>query len=480
MNKALRRVSVFAALMVLALLVNVTVNYAWRSAGLLSDPGNRRVVDAQFDAPRGSILVGTTAVAETVPVEGGRFSVQRNYSDGPLYAPVTGHYSYIYGRTGLEQTYNDELSGTGDSQLFRRILGELSGTPAQGATIQTTLDPNAQQAASNALGGRTGAVIAMDYTTGAILTWASTPGYDPNELSSTDLESTQAAWDRLNSDEGRPLEDRATQEIYPPGSTFKLIVASAALEDGMGADSTVESPTTLPLDNSTTTLPNSTNCGGDTTTIDHALQVSCNTAFANLGMSLGQDKVRAQAEKFGFNASFGGDVNSATSVFPSDLDNAQLAMSSIGQYTVQATPLQMAEVAQAVANKGTMMAPYLIDQVVDADLQTRSTTEPAQLGKPVTPEIANQVTAMMRAVVSQPYGSGSSMAIPNIAVAAKTGTAETGNGARANAWAVGFAPADDPQIAFAVVVEGDETEPTPHGGTVAGPIARALLEAGLQ
>lgn len=471
MNKALRRVSVFAALMVLALLVNVTVNYAWRSAGLLSDPGNRRVVDAQFDAPRGSILVGTTAVAETVPVEGGRFSVQRNYSDGPLYAPVTGHYSYIYGRTGLEQTYNDELSGTGDSQLFRRILGELSGTPAQGATIQTTLDPNAQQAASNALGGRTGAVIAMDYTTGAILTWASTPGYDPNELSSTDLESTQAAWDRLNSDEGRPLEDRATQEIYPPGSTFKLIVASAALEDGMSADSTVESPTTLPLDNSTTTLPNSTNCGGDTTTIDHALQVSCNTAFANLGMSLGQDKVRAQAEKFGFNASFGGDVNSATSVFPSDLDNAQLAMSSIGQYDVSATPLQMASVAATLANGGQVMQPYAVSQVRDANLNVISETGPTTVRRAVSEQTASSMQQMMIHVVQS--GTATSTQIGGQTIGGKTGTAENMPGASAYSWFAGFD--QETHVALAVFLADPNQSGTATGNATVA--ARTVFEA---
>lgn len=471
MNTALRRVSVFAALMILALLANVTFNYGVRSSGLLTDPGNRRVVDAQFDAPRGSILVGTTAIAETVPVEGGRFSVERVYSNGPLYAPVTGYYSYIYGRTGLEQRYNDELSGSGDSQLFRRILSELGGSQPQGDTIQTTIDANAQQAASDALGGRTGAVIAMDYTTGAILAWASTPGYDPNQLSSTDLESTQAAWNQLNADGNQPLKDRSTQEIYPPGSTFKLVVASAALEDGMSADSTVASPTTLPLDNSTTTLPNSTNCGGDTTTIDHALQVSCNTAFANLGMGLGQDKVREQAERFGFNAAFGGDVDSATSVFPSDLDNAQLAMSSIGQYDVSATPLQMASVAATLANGGQVMQPYVVSQVRDANLNVISETRPTTVRRAVSEETADSMQQMMIHVVES--GTATATQIGGRTIGGKTGTAENMAGASAYSWFAGFD--QETNVALAVFLADPEQSGTATGNATVA--ARAVFEA---
>ncbi|WP_316669808.1 penicillin-binding protein 2 [uncultured Propionibacterium sp.] len=471
MNKALRRVSVFAALMVFALLANVTFNYGWRSAGLLSDPANRRVTDAQFDAPRGSILVGTTAVAETVPVEGGRFSVQRTYSNGALYAPVTGYYSYIYGRTGLEKNYNDQLSGSDDSQLFRRILSELSGQQAQGATIQTTIDADAQQAASDALGGRTGAVLAMDYTTGAILAWASTPGYDPNQLSSVDLASTQTAWDQLNADESQPLKDRATQEIYPPGSTFKLVVASAALENGMSADTTVESPTTLPLDNSTTTLPNSTNCGGTTSTIDHALQVSCNTAFANLGMSLGQDKVREQAEKFGFNSSFGGDTDSATSVFPSDLDNAQLAMSSIGQYNVSATPLQMASTAAALANGGSLMQPYVVSQVRDANLNVISETSPTTIRQAVSAGTATSMQQMMIHVVQS--GTATATQISGQTIGGKTGTAENMPGASAYSWFAGFD--QETHAALAVFLADPNQSGTATGNATVA--AHAVFEA---
>ena len=184
--------------------------------------------------------------------------------------------------------------------------------------------------------------------------------------------------------------------------------------------------------------------------------------------------------RFGFGRESQIPLSVTPSVFPSDADAAQLAMSSIGQYTVQTTPLQMAQIAQTVANQGQMMTPYLIDSIVDADNQVVRTTSPTDGGRPISAETASKLRTMMEAVVSQPYGTGNTMALPNVAVAAKTGTAETGEGNRANAWAIGFAPADNPQIAFAVLVEGDDTNPTPHGGDVAGPVARAVLEAGLK
>lgn len=436
MNKALRRVGIVSAIMFFALLVNITFNYAFRSPSLLNDPSNRRVIDSQFDAPRGSILVGNTAIAESVGVDDSRFSVQRQYSNGELYAPITGYYSYMYGRTGLENTYNAQMSGEDDSQFFQRILDDLSGQQTQGATIQTTINADAQQAAWNALGGRTGGAVALDYTTGAVLAWASSPSYDPNSLSSTDLDSTQTAWDQLNSDSSQPMQDRATEQIYPPGSTFKMIVASAALENGMTADTVVDSPTTLPLPNSTWELPNEANCGGSTSTIDYAFTVSCNTAFANIGMSLGADTVREQAEKFGFGSSFGGDINSATSTFPDQLDEAQLAMSSIGQYDVAATPLQMAVVAGALANGGVVMDPYVVSEVRDANLNVLSSHSPTQRSTAVSESTASSMQTMMQHVVQS--GTGRAAQISGQTIGGKTGTAENVDGAADYSWFAGF------------------------------------------
>ena len=436
MNKSLRGVSLVAALMFLALMVNSTLNYALRSDGLNNDPANRRVANSQFNSARGSILVSNTPVAQSVAASGGQFSMQRTYTNGALYAPITGYYSYIYGRSGLEQSYNPELSGEDDSQFFSRMIAEASGQTPQGATVQTTLDPDAQQAAWDALGGRTGAVVAYDYTTGAILSWVTSPSYDPAELANSDLAASQAAWESLNAAASNPMSDRATQQIYPPGSTFKLVVAAAALENGKTADSTVASPVTLPLPNTSTVLPNAVNCGGTTSTIDHALTVSCNTAFANLGMELGDDAIREQADKFGFESPFTGDFTSATSTFPSDPDAAQLAMSSIGQFDVSATPLQMAVVAGTLANDGELMQPYVVSEVRDSNLNVLSSHDPESRGNAVSAQTAASMQDMMVHVVQS--GTATATAISGQTIGGKTGTAENLPGAAAYSWFAGF------------------------------------------
>ncbi|SER90356.1 peptidoglycan glycosyltransferase [Propionibacterium cyclohexanicum] len=473
MNNAIRRVSILAAVMFFALLANVTFNYAVRSPGLLNDPANRRVTDSQFNSPRGPILVGNTAVAQSVPVQGTRFSLERRYPEGQLYAPVTGYFSYIYGRSGLERTFNQELSGSDDSQFLSRLLNGLSGKQTEGATVQTTINAKAQQAAWAALGGRTGAAIAIDYTTGAVLAWVSTPSYDPSQLSSTDLNATQQAWKALTTDPAQPMLDRATQEIYPPGSTFKLITAAAALENGMTPDTMVDSPVTLPLPDSDKSLPNAVNCGGTRITMDHALTVSCNTAFANIGMGLGADKLRAMAEKFGFDSSLGGELNPARSTFPSNLTQASLAMSSIGQYDVAASPLQMASVAGAIANNGALMEPFVVSQIRDQNLSVLESHSPTVHATPIDQKTASSLQEMMVHVVQS--GTGTATQIAGDTIGGKTGTAENLPGATAYSWFTGF----DKQSHVAVSVF--LADPNQRGdGTVSGnatPAARTIFEA---
>lgn len=242
------------------------------------------------------------------------------------------------------------------------------------------------------------------------------------------------------------------------------------------------SPVSATLPNTATNVSNieSSTCGDGNPTLTEAFARSCNTTFVLASEQLTNQQLTDVTNRFGFGRESRIPLNVTPSVFPSDTDAAQLAMSAIGQYTVQTTPLQMAQVAQTVANGGQMMAPYLIQSIVNADNQIVRTTSPTDAGRPISSDTASQLSTMMQAVVSSPYGTGTTMALPNVAVAAKTGTAETGKGDRANAWAIGFAPADKPQIAFAVLVEGDDADPTPHGGDVAGPIARAVLEAGLK
>ena len=464
MNNQIRRIFIVVLIMFALLGAGMTNTQFVAAPALNADERNQRTILHSAEIDRGPIIVNGSAVASSTKQDDSR-RFERSYSQGPLYASVTGYFSSVISQsTGLESAAEEVLDGQSQSLFAQRLRNLFTGAGRQG-------------------GGR-GAVVALNAKTGAVLALYSSPSYDPNSLAVFDSQSVNDAYGALLADPNRPLVNRAIGgDRYAPGSTFKILTAVALLENGIATpDTRMDSPVSTTLPGSSTQVENieSSQCGDGKPTLTEAFARSCNTTFVLASKSLTNQQLSDVAKRFGFGTEQAIPLPVTPSVFPSDTDAAQLAMSSIGQYTVQTTPLQMAEVAQAIANKGTMMAPYLIDQVVDADLQTRSTTEPAQLGKPVTPEIANQVTAMMRAVVSQPYGSGSSMAIPNVAVAAKTGTAETGNGARANAWAVGFAPADDPQIAFAVVVEGDEAEPTPHGGTVAGPIARALLEAGLQ
>lgn len=473
MNNAIRRVSIVAALMFFALLANVTINYGFRSQGLLDDPNNRRVTDSQFNSPRGSILVGNTAVAQSVGVQGARFSLERRYPEGQLYAPVTGYFSYIYGRSGLERTRNQELSGNDDSQFLTRLINGLSGKQTEGATVQTTINAKAQQAAWSALGGRTGAAVAIDYTTGAVLAWVSSPSYDPSQLSSTDLTASQQAWTTLNNDSTQPMLDRATQEIYPPGSTFKLVTAAAALENGMTADTLVDSPVTLPLPDSDKSLPNAVNCGGTRITMDHALTVSCNTAFANIGMSVGSDKLRAMAEKFGFDSSLGGDVNPAKSTFPASLTQASLAMSSIGQYDVSASPLQMAVVAGAIANNGALMEPYVVSQVRDQNLSVLESHSPTVHSNPVSQSTATSLQQMMVHVVES--GTGTAAQISGDTVGGKTGTAENLPGASDYSWFTGFDKQSHVAVSVFLANPNEKGDGTATGN--ATPAARTIFEA---
>ena len=231
---------------------------------------------------------------------------------------MTGFYSYDHGRTGLENTYNTQLAGTDDSLFVRRLIDLATDRTPEGASVQTTIVPRMQKAAAEALGNQKGAVVALDPKTGAVLAMVTSPTYDPNQIASHDIEAAGKAWTRLAKDHNRPLANRAAREIYPPGSTFKLVTAAAALEDGMTPDTEVALADRLKLPGTETYLPNSTNCGGTKITISNALRVSCNTAFANLGLEVGEDKLREQAQKFGFDQRHLADLGGVASQFPDD------------------------------------------------------------------------------------------------------------------------------------------------------------------
>lgn len=473
MNRPIRWVGVVAAIMVMALLINISYAVVFRYPGYDNDPRNRRVRDAEFARARGAILVGNAAIAQSVP-QSGVFAYKRSYSQAELYAAVTGYYAYDYGSAGIELNYSKPLAGTDDSQALSRVMDLLSGKKPQGASVQTTINAKAQQAAYEGLDGRKGAVVALDYETGAVLAYVSLPSYDPNGLSSTNLGTAREAWQKLNADPGKPLSNRASKEIYPPGSTFKLVTAAAALEEGISPDTQLDTPSVMTLPQTSTNLGNETNCGNGKQTLQRALELSCNTTFAKLGLSLGADKLRTQANKFGFGQNFDTDVPLAVSRFPGELNAPQTALSSIGQFEVAASPLQMAMVAAGIANNGAVMEPYLVSQVRGANLQVLSAHRPTKLSQAMSAGNAAKLRQMMVGVVTD--GTGGNAQINGVVVGGKTGTAQSDPTRNPYAWFVAYA--DDPKVAIAVFIEdADIPRNDIAGGKLAAPIAKSVIEA---
>jgi len=475
-NKPIRRIAVLTMALFVALLLNASQIVVFQQDSLNANPQNRRVRDEQFGGHRGSIVAGKTtlAVSDATP-QGSQFAYQRSYPQGDLYAPVTGYFSYDRGSTGLESAYSAELAGTSNSLFVRRLVDTVTGRSPQGATVETTLDPKAQQAAAQALGHQQGAVVAMDAETGAVLAMVSSPSYDPTTLSGTDIKSAGEAYGTLLQDPDSPLTNRAAGEIYPPGSTFKLVTAAAALENGMQPSTLVDTPAKLTLPGTKTQLPNETQCGDGQQTLDRALQLSCNTAFANVAIKLGDNALRQQAEKFGWNFQLG-DVGGVAARFPANPDPAQTGLSGIGQYDVASNPLHMAMVSAAIANDGKLMTPYVVQTVRAADLTALSTTKPKELSQAMSAANAQQLQGMMVNVVNS--GTGTSAQINGVRVGGKTGTAQTTADKPPYAWFTAFAEKNNRKIAVAVFVESANVPRSEVGGNVvAAPIAKSVIQA---
>jgi peptidoglycan glycosyltransferase len=480
-NKPIRRVAITCLLLFAILLVNDNVVQFADAKTLRDKPGNTRLLFQQYDRKRGDIVTSTgVTIASSIPTTDA-LKYLRTYPNGPLFAPITGYYSIVYGASQIESAENSILAGS-DDRLFgvQQLSNLITGRTPEGGSVVLTIDPVLQQVAYAALAGRKGAVVALDPSTGAILALVSSPSYDPNTLSSHDQATITAYWKKLLADTANPGLDRALNQTYPPGSTFKLITAAAALSTGSYTPTTViPAPATLPLPQSTSVLHNfqGESCGGQATLIQ-ALTISCNTAFGGLGLALGQDALRNQADAFGFDSPYSVPMKSATSVFPVDLSDANTIQSAIGQFDVRATPLQMAMVAAAIANGGVEMKPYLVDQLVGPDLRIVDQTKPTQLRRAVSPQVAAELTQMMESVVQ--HGTGTSAQIPGVAVAGKTGTAQNATGAAPHAWFVAFAPAVQPKIAIAVLVENGGGNSDATGGAIAAPIAKAVIQAELK
>ena len=486
MNKPIRAISIFCLLLFLALMINASYLQYYRAGALEQDPRNRRILAESFSGDRGAILVGREPVAESVPSDD-QYEFQRRYPQPLKYAHTTGWFSY-FSQTGIEQSQNDVLSGD-DSLLFvTRLVDLLSNSTPKGGSVQLTLDPAAQDAAYAGLqalpGEAEGAVVALEPTSGRILAMASSPSYDPNQLASHDFGAVADTARRLGQEDSEPLLNRAIQTTLPPGSTFKIVTAAAALESGKypSADSLVPGGPTyqLPLTSGPSGVVDNGGraCGTDRIPMIQAMEQSCNTSFAPLADELGADAMQAQAEAFGWNSEYLEDLPlQAESAYPEDMDAAQTALAGFGQSSVTATPLQMAMVAAGVANGGVVMRPYVVDEVRSPELDVLDKTDPSVLSRAVSASTAEELKEMMVSTVDN--GTASPAAIPGIDVGGKTGTAESGQAdVPPYAWFVSFASADDPQVAVAVMIErADIPRGEIAGGTVGGPIAKAVMEA---
>ncbi|NRQ49058.1 peptidoglycan D,D-transpeptidase FtsI family protein [Aeromicrobium stalagmiti] len=487
MNKPIRNLAIASLVMFMALLLNINYVQFVEADSLNAKNGNKRVINEEFSRDRGAILVDGKPVAESVKSKD-EYKFQRKYPEGGLYAPLTGYFSYIYGRGGLENSQNRVLSGSDDRLFVNRVVDLVSNKQPKGGSVEMTIDPLAQKTAADgleALGkGTKGAVAAINPKTGAILAMVNQPTYDPNRLASHDFAEVQKSYEELTADEDQPMINRSTQQTLPPGSTFKLVTAAAALENGVvdDLDDQVKAGARLSFGGGITyTLPNENggNCGGDKITFERALNVSCNTAFGGLALKIGQDDLAAQAAKFGF----GTDPLTGLAMNPSrftsgetPLEQPQLAQSGIGQFEVAATPLQMAMVAGGIANDGNVMKPYIVDTVRAPNLRVLDKTQPERLSEAVSSGTARKLQDMMVSTVTQ--GTATSAQIPGIEVGAKTGTAQSTADRPPYAWFVSYAKDGDDEVAVAVLVESSDTARDEiAGGRLAGPIAKSVMEA---
>jgi penicillin-binding protein A len=483
MNRPIRTLAIGCLLLFALLLVNVNYVQVFR-AGALNDSGaNKRARDSECSRKRGPILVDGRPVANSKPSHDS-LKYLRTYPHPFLYAPATGFFSCVYGTSGVENSENSILSGSDSSLFVSRIVGLLGDNQPEGGSVLLTLNPAAQQAAYaglNALpGSARGAVVALDPKTGAILATATTPSYNPNLIATHNVTAARRSWKALTSSKADVMLNRGIQQVYPPGSTFKLVVAAAALSNGYTPNSMVKGGSSLQLPQTTHVLrtENGSNCGGDSITLTQALVVSCNVSFADLGLKLGADRLRSQAEKFGFNADVVDQLQGAVSRFPTNLDEPSTALSAIGQFDVAASPLQMAMVAAGIANGGEVMRPYIVQQVRSPDLDVigDAVPQPQVLHQALSSSNADELTQMMVDVVNS--GTGLPARIPGISVAGKTGTANSSAVRSPYAWMVTFAPADDPRVAVAVVIERTSVpRASITGGGLAGPIAAAVMKA---
>jgi peptidoglycan glycosyltransferase len=479
-NERIRRLGVILGVMFCLLLAALTRLQVVDADKLQTDPRNTRALTEAFSAERGIIQTADGVVlARSVDVDD-EFKRQREYPEGALFAPITGYLSFTYGADGAERAFNKDLVG-GTLAGGDKSLHDLFNSSQKTADVTLTIDAKLQRVANDALAGRRGSVIALDPTTGAVLAMVSYPSYDPGPLAAHNQEQVRNAWQQLQAAPNKPLLPRPYRESFAPGSTFKVVTASAAFDHDPSL-TTKQYPRLKQLDLPRTDkdLPNfgGSTCGG---TIADLLRVSCNTGFAQVGLDLGGDNLAAEADAFGFGERPPLDLpGTAISHFPDpsefEKNEPGVAFSAIGQQNVSATPLQMALVASGIANNGVIMKPHVLARVSDEKGATVREVKPAQWRRATSAETANSVKAMMVDVAAR--GTATRAQVSGVTVAAKTGTAQT-VGNNAHAWLIAFAPAEAPKIAIAVIVESQEGLGDVTGGHIAAPIAQKVMAAAL-
>ncbi|MBD0746874.1 penicillin-binding protein 2 [Streptomyces sp. CBMA152] len=491
MNKPLRHVAVFCGVLICALLLRTTWVQFVQADDLDNDSHNTRVKIRQYAQPKGDIIVDgkpVTGSVESPPTS--YLKYKRVYKNGPMYAPVTGYASQTQGETFLESIYKKPLAGTDNRFSLDRAADFFTGTKPRGADVLTTINAKAQEAAYKGLMdiNARGAVVALDPKTGKVLALASTPSYDPSVFAGESFKESDK-FKALIADKSKPLANRALRETYPPGSTFKILTAAAALEHGavtdINASSGAASPYRLPL--STTTVGSEAgNEVCDKASMKTAMQHSCNNVFLDAASKVGADKMRETAEKFGFNKDVYdkelGDLLASKSLYPDKLDKPGVALTGMGQGSLTSTPMQMAMVTAALANDGKLMQPYLVDEVRAPDLSTIEKHRPKEMSKPVSPQTARKVQEMMEFTAKE--GSAKRALIDGVTVGGKTGTAQRGVDVNKDVpygWFVSYAKkGDEPAVAVAVFIDPtamDISREDISGGKLGAPIAKKVMQA---
>lgn len=472
-NRLTRTVFLFTALFAV-LIGNLTYIQVFKAAEYQDMPSNNHTITKARYIKRGSIITADgLTLAESIQQEDGTYV--RSYPNGNLAAHAVGYYSQQYGSSGVESSQDKTLTGSKDYSSWQNALNSLAGITEPGNSVQLTIDSRIQQAAEQALAGRKGAIVVLDPRTGAVLAWASAPAYDNTDIA--------AAMEAANASGGADTSmfDRATQALYSPGSTFKTITLSSALENGVAAlSSTYNSPGRMEIGGADVVSVNEQ--GHGTITLDRAFAVSSNTVFGQVAEQLGADRLVATAQAFGYGQNLGIDFSTAASIMPdpADMSTWELAWAGAGQPVgqghtpgPQTTVMQNAVIAAAIANNGIAMNPYVVGQILAPDGTVIKTTRERSLGQAVSSGTAEQVKEAMLDVVQN--GSGSAAGIAGVKVAGKTGTAET-NSATPNSTFIGFAPYDTPTLAVSLVLE-ETTENEATAAAVAGQVLRAALAA---